>query len=253
MAKQMYNVTVGNETQQVFTLKEVKELLGDNKITTKGILAGEYDLVTIADMEEEQELETTVDTLPDTVEEFMGQKPTLQDIADNSDNVEIIHVTDNPQEEPVEEDTEQQALTNEDTEEDTQALTNEEDEPTQSDTEYPEVGDFEDEKAIKKYIKKLSNEQLAEWVEIEGAEYKPTEHESINRMRQAMAIKELHFPHLKKTPGIKKSKSKYAAYTTEQLVQMAMDADVEVRDDKGDMRILRMYTIMALKEAKILS
>src|SRR6185312_13480640 len=110
--------------------------------------------------------------------------PTLQEVADNSDNVEIIHVTDKPEvvDEPTE-DAEPQVLTNEDTEEDTQALTNSEPVPTSSDTEYPEVGHFEDKKAIKKYIKKLTNGELAEWCELEGATYNPNEHESINRMR----------------------------------------------------------------------
>lgn len=122
-------------------------------------------------------------------------------------------------------------------------------EPVQaSDTEYPEVGDFKDEKAMKKFIKGLSNESLQEWCMLEGAEWKPNDHESINRMRMAMAIKAKHFPQLAKSGG-KKSKSKYASYSTEELVSMAMENDVEVPDDKGDTRILRMYTIMALRKA----
>ena len=90
-----------------------------------------------------------------------------------------------------------------------------------------------------------------EWADLEGilSDIKVTDHEAIWRMRVAMAIVELHFPK-EKTGG--KSKSKYAAYTTEQLVQMTMDNDLEVKDAKGDLRILRMYCIMALRDAKLL-
>lgn len=119
------------------------------------------------------------------------------------------------------------------------------------DTEYPEVGDFKDEKAMKKFIKGLSDASLEEWCILEGAEWKHNDHESINRMRMAMAIKAKHFPSTVATKS-KKSKSKYAQYSTEDLVQMALDNDVEVSDDKGDARILRMYTIMALRKAGII-
>jgi hypothetical protein len=34
---------------------------------------------------------------------------------------------------------------------------------------------------------------------------------------------------------------------------MAMDNDIEVKDDKGNMQILRMYTIMALKNAGLIT
>lgn len=120
-----------------------------------------------------------------------------------------------------------------------------------ADVEYPEVGDFKDEKAMKKFIKGLSDESLQEWCILEGAEWKANDHQSINRMRMAMAIKAIHFPDTAPKKS-KKSKSKYSAYTTEDLVQMALDNDVEVPDDKGDMRICRMYTIMALKKAGII-
>jgi hypothetical protein len=123
--------------------------------------------------------------------------------------------------------------------------------PPVSDVEYPEIGDFKEEKAMKKFIKGLSDQSLYEWCILEGAEWKASDHESINRMRMAMAIKAKHFPG---TTGkaTKKSKSKYASYSTEDLVQMALDADIEVPDDKGDNRILRMYTIMALRKAGII-
>lgn len=256
---QVYNVTVGNEVVEVTTLKEVKTLLGDKKITTKAILAGEYEgIVTLSEMEEQstanldEEIHTTPDTLPDTVEEFMEQKVTLQDIVEASDKVEIILVGDAPNTAP----SQDEALTNteDEVDEDTPLPTPEDIEPTNTDTgkEYPEVGDFEDEKAIKKYTKGLSDAELAEWVEIEGVEYKPNDHQAINRMRMAMAIKGLHFPDTVAKKGSTKKKSKYGDFTTEDLVQMAIDNDIEVRDDKGDMRILRMYTIMALKDAGLL-
>lgn len=119
---------------------------------------------------------------------------------------------------------------------------------------YPEQGHFATEADIKKYIKALTNEQLKEWCELEGATWNSHDNESINRMRMAMAIKAVHFPHLASGTGTgkKKSKSKYADYTNEQLAQMALDNDVEVPDAKGDARIERMYTIMALRKAKIL-
>lgn len=153
----------------------------------------------------------------------------------------------------------------------TQPLTNTEDEGTEDDTatdeddtpkkeakpnldpeqDYPEVGDFKDEKAIKKYIKGLSDSSLEEWCNLEGVEWKHSDHQSINRMRMAMAIKALHFKPATASKG-KKSKSKYASYSTEDLVSMALENDIEVPDDKGDMRICRMYTIMALRKAGLI-
>jgi hypothetical protein len=235
----------------VSTLKEVSELLG-TKVTKKGIEAGKYDGVII--IEATESVEATEEAIKATIVEKSGINP---------DNIEVILVTDTP------------VLTN--TEEvDTDALTNTEDTDTDESSiedlddeegstkdpvdasgddqlEYPELGSFNDEKAIKKYIKGLTNDQLHEWVELEGVEYKTSDHESINRMRQAMAIKGLHFPQLASTGGASKKKSKYSDYTTEALVEMAIENDIEVRDDKGDLRILRMYTIMALKAAGLLA
>lgn len=120
-----------------------------------------------------------------------------------------------------------------------------------AETGYPEVGTFEDKKDLQKFYKHVSNEQLVEWIDIEGLEFVPSESEPINRMRMAMAIKAKHFPSTAPSKG-KKSKSKYGSYSTEDLVQMALDNDIEVPDDKGDMRICRMYTIMALRKAGLL-
>ena len=119
---------------------------------------------------------------------------------------------------------------------------------------YPEVGHFATEVDMKKYNKALTNEQLQEWCELEGATWNPHDNLSINRMRMAMAIKAKHFPHLSSGTGSgkSKSKSKYADTTNEQLAQMCLDNDIEVRDAKGDARIERMYMIMDLRNAGII-
>lgn len=109
---------------------------------------------------------------------------------------------------------------------------------------YPEVGDFTEKKELQSFYKHLTDEQLAEWVETEGLEYVPNESASINRMRMAMSILYLHFP---KAPSTKK-KSKYADYSLEDLMQMAIDNEV-VFEDTADERILRMRAIMALRAA----
>lgn len=115
--------------------------------------------------------------------------------------------------------------------------------------EFPERGSYTDPKDLKKFYKQLTDAQLDEWLELEGLVYKESGNVPIDRMRKCMAIMDAHFP---KEPGKGKKKSKYADFTTEQLVEMCMENDVEIKDAKGDMRILRMYTIMALKEAGIL-
>lgn len=119
---------------------------------------------------------------------------------------------------------------------------------------YPEVGYFAEEADIKKYIKKLSYEQLEEWCNQAGAEYNLHDNPSINRMRMAMAIKAKHFTHLAPGNGKSKSgkKSKYAQYSNEDLAQMCLDNDVEVRDAKGDARIERMYMITDLRKANVI-
>lgn len=115
---------------------------------------------------------------------------------------------------------------------------------------YPEVGFFGDDgkKELQKFYKKLTNEQLEEWVELEGLEIKPTDSEPIYRMRLCMAVLYLHYP---KAPA-KKKESKYAKYTLEDLVQMAIDESVPVEPTE-DERILRMRTIMALRAANKIS
>lgn len=116
--------------------------------------------------------------------------------------------------------------------------------------EYPEKGHFADEKALKKFYRQLSDAQLDEWIGLEGLTWNSCDNESINRMRRCMAIRELHFP--TNTGGNKKSK--YAKYTDEQLLEMCVKNGLEVKvPKKFDKRIMRMYSIMALKDAKVLS
>lgn len=117
--------------------------------------------------------------------------------------------------------------------------------------EYPEVGAFTEKKQLQKFYKQLTDEQLNDWIELEGLTYKESDNEPINRMRKCMAILDLHFP--KENTGSSKKKSKYASFTTEQLLELALDNNVEVKEAKGnDERILRMYTIMALRNAGVI-
>lgn len=110
---------------------------------------------------------------------------------------------------------------------------------------FPEVGHFKDDKkALQKFYKYLTTEQLLEWVDLEGLEVKETDSEQIYRMRLCMAILYKHYP---KAPTTKK-KSKYADYSLEQLVSMAVEKDVPVEPTDDD-RIMRMRTIMALRAA----
>lgn len=113
---------------------------------------------------------------------------------------------------------------------------------------YPEVGVFVEKKDLQKFYKQLDTDMLMDWCEVEGLEYNPCEdNESIHRMRVAMAILYKHFP--KQTKA--KAKSKYAQYTMENLVDMALDNGVAV-EDTDDERIMRMRLIMGLRANKII-
>jgi len=111
---------------------------------------------------------------------------------------------------------------------------------------YPEVGFFGEDgkKNLQKFYKHLSDAQLADWIDLEGLEYTPVDSPPINRMRMCMSILYSHYP---KAPA-KKKQSKYAQYSLEDLVEMAVEhsVPVEVTDDE---RIMRMRTIMALRAA----
>ena len=112
---------------------------------------------------------------------------------------------------------------------------------------YPEAGTFEDKKDLQKFYKHLSDEQLAEWLEVDGLEFSPSDSAPINRMRMAMAILYSHFP---KAPTAKK-KSKYADYSLEDLVKLALDNSVAYEPCDDD-KIHRMRAIMALRANSVL-
>jgi len=112
---------------------------------------------------------------------------------------------------------------------------------------YPEVGSFADQKSLQKFNKQLSDDTLKDWCAVEGLEYKENEHAAINRMRIAMAILYHHFPKQVAT----KQESPYKKYSTEDLVQMAMDNNVAFEVSEDD-RILRMRAIMALRANKVI-
>jgi hypothetical protein len=113
---------------------------------------------------------------------------------------------------------------------------------------YPEVGQFDEQKTLQKFYKQLTVEQLEEWAKLEGAEYKSCpEQPAIHRMRVAMAILYKHYP--KETAT--KKESKYAKLTLEDLLAMAIENEVAVEPTE-DERIMRMRTIMALRQAKVI-
>ena len=113
---------------------------------------------------------------------------------------------------------------------------------------FPVVGTFKDKKSLQKHYKGLSDAEVQEWVAKEKLTVKDYGHESINRMRACMAILYLHFPAEAPKP---KEASKYASYTLEQLVGLAVDNNVPVEVTDNE-RILRMRTIMALRAHKVL-
>lgn len=284
----VYVVATETGTEEFGNLGKVAKFLGVKKITKADVEAGKYPEITLAEateetpiLEDEKFLGKVADHLEEgkdaVVDGVQLSEHTLKVIAQveqaindtPEDNVELFDGLCNLEDALRDgvDLTEEQAvlltkvLTNtlQATEDDSTPLTNTQDDSEDeadlpddsSDIEYPEVGHFKDEKAMKKYIKTLKDSELQEWCELEGAEWKHNDHESINRMRMAMAIKAIHFPATAPKKG-KKSKSKYAQYSDEQLVEMALEHDVEVPDDKGDQRILRMYTIMALRKAGII-
>ena len=115
-------------------------------------------------------------------------------------------------------------------------------------TGYPEVGQFADEKSLQKFYKQLDTAQVEEWVTLEGLTFKACpEQPAIHRMRACMAILRSHFPVEVKA----KKESPYKKYSTEDLVQLALDNSVAF-EPAEDERILRMRAIMALRANKII-
>jgi hypothetical protein len=114
---------------------------------------------------------------------------------------------------------------------------------------YPELESFVDQKHLQKFYKHLTSVQLAEWLDLEGLteSVKPSDSEPIMRMRQCMALLYKAYPR----EGATKKKSKYGDYTTESLIQLAIENDV-VFETCDDERILRMRAIMALRASKVI-
>jgi len=113
---------------------------------------------------------------------------------------------------------------------------------------YPEVGTFKVDRDLKKVYKKLSDEQLMEWLALEGLTHKPCiENPAINRMRMCMEILYLHFP---KAPSKAKKASGWKVYSIEQLMVMASEHSVEYEFSDHE-AILRMRVIMALKASGV--
>jgi len=234
----VYMVVTGQETLEVGTVAEVNKALGI-RTTKKAIVAGQVEGVTLVEDVQDEVLTNTeeevaihtVEQAPESTEEVVEEATEVAEDTVEEDTVEEEESTEEPT--ATEEDTVEEEVVEEDTTEDLV---------------YPEVGDYEDSADLKKFYKKLSVEQLEEWVELEGLEVKATDSPQIYRMRLCMAILYKHFPKAESKP---KSKRKYTQ-STEELVAMALDNDVEVKDDKGNEQILRMYTIMALKKAGLL-
>jgi hypothetical protein len=259
-----------NGEETVVTVKEVGAILG-MKVTKKGILAGEYPEVEVVEAEDTKEdvnMEETTLVEEQVVEETVVEEEVVTPVEEEQEELAL-------EEEPIEEEvhTEEEvpapveevkeALTTEEPVADWRAMAKKLKQPEAKakapkvkedlagqEVEYPEVGHFDSIDDIKKFYKRLSMEQVMEWADIEGLEWKANDNPGINRMRVCMAISNHHFP--KKTSG--KKKAKYGHLSTEDLLAMAIENDVEVREPKGDNEnILRMYTIMALREAGLLA
>jgi len=228
----VYMVVTGEGTLEVGTVAEVNKALGI-RTTKKAIVSGQVEGVTLVEDVQDE-------VLTDTHEEEVAIHTVEQATVATEEVVEeATEVAEDSTEDTVEEE--------ESTEEPTATEEVEEEEPSE-DLVYPEVGDYDDSADLKKFYKKLSIEQLQEWVDLEGLEVVATDSQPIYRMRLCMAILYKHFPKAESKP---KSKRKYTQ-STEELVQMAIDHDVEIKDDKGNEQILRMYAIMALRNAGVL-
>lgn len=283
-------VYVINNEEEVTTLAEVSEILG-YKVTKKAVLAGEVEGVeykesmldaVAADIDNDEEDKDLVDSIEDALEEDIEEEATEEPVEEEAD-IQEVDEEEATTEEVIEESTEDTEATTEEEvakEEDTEEapkhnFTKEElanmsladklklvTKPSQpkaskkvdkydegKEIDFPEVGHFADKDALKDYYKRLQDSHLDQWIELEGLEWKESGNAGIDRMRRCMAITNLHFP--SKSKG-KKSKSKYADYSTEKLLEMCIENEIEVADGKGNAKILRMYCIMALRKANIL-
>lgn len=273
MAKTTYLV---NGEVELSTVKEVSEELG-RKVTKKDIIEGlvpEVEVVEATDLDEElvddieeevieEEVEDYDDydenDVPDTEEEVEDYDEDMEEFKDMEVDEDSIEDTEEEVEEPSETTPSMDNLlkklkkNNEKIAKNTPEKSKKKatvalELDSEGNVVYPERGYFKDEATLKKYYKQLSNDQLDEWIALESLEYNPNDNEGIDRMRKCMAIMNFHFPKESKP----KKKSPYSDYTTEQLIELALDNNIEVQDAKGDLRILRMYAIVALRKAGIL-
>ena len=176
----VYMVVTGQETLEVGTVAEVNKALGI-RTTKKAIVSGQVEGVTLVedvqdevltDTHEEKVAIHTVEQAPESTEEVVEEEAT--EVAE--DSVEEEESTEEP------------------------TATEEVEEDSEEDLVYPEVGDYEDSADLKKFYKKLSVEQLEEWIELEGLEVTPTDSQPIYRMRLCMAILYKHFPKAESKP-----------------------------------------------------
>lgn len=276
-------VYVINNEEEVATIAEVCEILGV-KVTKKQVLAGEVEgveyvesaLEDIAvDREEDDndaELINDIEGALEDTEEVSTEEDTTEDTEEVTTEEDTTEDTDTMEDTDVDttEDTEEDVDTTEDIDKSnldlasmsladklklitkpSQPKASKKVEKYDADTEidFPEVGYFKTKDELKEFYKPLQDSHLDQWVELEGLTWKECDNPGINRMRRCMAITNLHFPSQTKA---KKSKSKYADYSTERLVEMCLENDVELQDAKGNLKILRMYAIMALRKAGII-
>lgn len=272
-------VYVINNEEEVATIAEVCEILGV-KVTKKQVLAGEVEGVEYVESalediavdreEDDNDAELINDiegALKDTEEEVSTEEDTTEDTEEGTtEDTDTMEDTDVDTTEDTEEDvdtTEGIDKSNLDLAsmsladklklitKPSQPKASKKVEKYDADTEidFPEVGYFKTKDELKEFYKPLQDSHLDQWVELEGLTWKECDNPGINRMRRCMAITNLHFPSQTKA---KKSKSKYADYSTERLVEMCLENDVELQDAKGNLKILRMYAIMALRKAGII-
>lgn len=232
----------------VDTAKEVQKLLG-NGIKMKDILAGAVQGVVLVDESDIDQVAVDDAIISDTNLIFIGQDsqdlPLSDPVASQLTDEEFMSIVPDHIAAQATRDAADEAEVAEGLKANGTAVIPPV--PVVGDIEYPEVGAFADKKAMKKYVKKLSDAQIFDWLDLEGVLFTPCDHESINRMRAVMAMTAKHFPTT--APVGTKSKSKYADMSDDQLIKLAADKKVVVKDAKGDARIRRMYTIMALKAA----
>lgn len=208
MAQQKIGYEV--DGQVVTTLKEVAEVLGVDRVTSKDVQeGGKYaDLVSLVDLADEEEDEVVEAVAKDYEEE-------------DEDTLDMDEIYSTVDDEDID-------------------LTPEEVRAS--------MPDFETLDELKEFIKDLDTPTLEYLAKGLGLEWTPTYHPNIHRMRIAMAMHRYFFPELFKPKETKKKKAKYGDYSTEQLFKMAKEHGITVKKS-GSEPIDRMRVIMELKKA----